>query len=391
MMVSRVALSASAGVVMLVTMAAGEGRAQIAVSANDGKAVLVNGVNTVPANPAPDTVTILDLTPSPIRVLGELRVPASVIGPPQSAAITPDESLALVTSATKVDPADRTKTTTSDVVTVIDLRASPPVAIATLHAGRGASGVSINRAGTLALVANRLDGTVSVFAIQGQRVAPVGLVDLGAPDSGPSHVAITPDGRTALVTRNNDSLISILSIDGNTVTYAKRDIAAGYKPYGLEITPAGDLGLVAHIGVGATGGVDTIGVIDLRATPIRTIDQIAVGSTLEGIAISPDGRYVAVTVMNGSNNPPGSPLFNDFGRLRVLTIANRTVTPAAETRIGHWCQGVTWTRDSRRLVVQCMVERQLQVFAFDGKTLTAGTPITLAVSPAGIRIADRRP
>jgi DNA-binding beta-propeller fold protein YncE len=378
------------GVVVLVTMAAAHGRAQIAISANDGKAVLVNGVNTVPASPAPDTVTILDLTPSPIRVIGELRVPTSVIGPPQSAALTPDESLALVTSATKVDPADRTKTTTNDVVTVIDLRASTPAVSATLSAGRGASGVSINRAGTLALVANRLDGTVSVFAIQGQRVTPAGLVDLGAPDSGPSHVAITPDGRTALVTRNNDSLISILSIDGTTVAYTKRDIAAGYKPYGLEITPNGDLALVAHIGAGATGGVDTIGVIDLRAAPIRTIDQVAVGPTPEGIAISPDGRYLAVTVMNGSNNPPGSPLFNDFGRLRVLAIANRTVTPVAETRIGHWCQGVTWTRDSRRVVVQCMVERQLQVLAFDGKALTTSTPITLGVSPAGIRIAEPR-
>ena len=32
--------------------------AQLAVSANDGKAVLVNGVNTVPPNPVDDTVTI---------------------------------------------------------------------------------------------------------------------------------------------------------------------------------------------------------------------------------------------------------------------------------------------------------------------------------------------
>jgi len=364
--------------------------AQIAVSANDGKAVLVNGVNTVPAAPAPDTVTILDLTPSPIRVIGELRVPASVIGPPQSVAISQDESLAIVTSATQVDPADRTKTATNDCVTVIRLGGGAPAVVATLRAGRGASGVSINRAGTLALVANRLDGTVSVFTIQGQRVSAAGLVDLGAPDSGPSHVAITPDGRTALVTRNNDSLISILSIDGSTVTYTKRDIAAGYKPYGLEITPAGTLALVAHIGAGATGGVDTIGVIDLAANPIRTIDQVAVGPTPEGIAISPDGRYLAVTVMNGSNNVPNSPLWNDFGRLRVFAIGARTVTPLAETRIGHWCQGVTWTRDSRRVVVQCMVEKELQVFGFNGKSLTAAAPVRLSVSPAGISTAYRR-
>ena len=38
--------------------------AQIAVSANDNKAVLVNGVATVADNPASDTVTIIDLAAS---------------------------------------------------------------------------------------------------------------------------------------------------------------------------------------------------------------------------------------------------------------------------------------------------------------------------------------
>src|SRR5476651_1484148 len=71
--------------------------AQIALSANDNKAVLVNGVNTVPENPAADTVTIIDLGVTPPKVLGELKAPASVVGPPQSVAIAMDESYALVT------------------------------------------------------------------------------------------------------------------------------------------------------------------------------------------------------------------------------------------------------------------------------------------------------
>src|SRR5580658_9623171 len=54
--------------------------AQIAVSANDNKAVLVNGVNTVPPNPAEDTATIIDLNVSPPKVIGELKVPNSVVG-----------------------------------------------------------------------------------------------------------------------------------------------------------------------------------------------------------------------------------------------------------------------------------------------------------------------
>src|SRR5207302_1704969 len=73
--------------------------AQIAVSANDNKVVLVNGVVKVVPNPPPDTVTIIDLKAWPPKVLGEVEAPGSVVGPPLSVAITPDESLALVTAA----------------------------------------------------------------------------------------------------------------------------------------------------------------------------------------------------------------------------------------------------------------------------------------------------
>ena len=83
--------------------------AQIAVSANDNKAVLVDGVNTVVQNPAPDTVTIIDLGTSPPKIVAEINAPASVVGPPSSVAVAPDEVFALVTAATKIDPADPKK------------------------------------------------------------------------------------------------------------------------------------------------------------------------------------------------------------------------------------------------------------------------------------------
>ena len=134
---------------------------------------LIDGVQTPVPNVA-DTVTILSLSgPSP-KVIGELKVPVSVIGPPQSVAIAPDGSIALVTASTKLDPADPTKTAPDNRVTVVDLTTSPASILATLQAGNGPSGVSINAAGTLALVANRFDGTVSVFSIRGKTVAPAG-------------------------------------------------------------------------------------------------------------------------------------------------------------------------------------------------------------------------
>src|SRR6202047_981824 len=144
--------------------------AQLAVSANDGKVVLVNGVVTVPANPLDDTVTIINIGVSPPKVIAEIKAPSSVVGPPQNVAVAPDESIALVASAMKLDPADPTKLTPDNRISVIDLKAKPAAVIATIETGLGPSGISINRAGTLALVANANDGVVSIFTISGKTV-----------------------------------------------------------------------------------------------------------------------------------------------------------------------------------------------------------------------------
>ena len=128
---------------------------ELALSANDGKAVLIDGVNAVPANPPPDSVTVIDLNATPPKVIAEIPAPASVIGPPSSVAIARDESFALVTGASKIDPADPKKTVPDDKLTVIDLKASPPKVTAQLQAGKGAAGVSINRAGRHRAVSRR--------------------------------------------------------------------------------------------------------------------------------------------------------------------------------------------------------------------------------------------
>src|SRR6266704_4447413 len=123
-----------------------------------------------------------------VFVLVRLAALGSVVGPPLSVALTPDESLALVGSSSRVDPNDPTKTVPDTRVSVIDLKASPPAVIATLEAGRSAAGISITRQGTLALVANRSAGTVSVFTIQGKTVTPLGRVTIADEKSGTSHV-----------------------------------------------------------------------------------------------------------------------------------------------------------------------------------------------------------
>jgi DNA-binding beta-propeller fold protein YncE len=357
--------------------------ADLAVSANDGKGVLINGVNTVPEKPAADNVTILDLSTTPPKVLATLEVPTSLVGPPQSVAIAPDESFALVTAATKVDPNDKTKTAPYNLVSVIDLQAKPPKVIGSVEAGLGATDVAINKAGNLALVTNRNEGTVSVFTIANKTLTPAGKVKLGEANSGPSSVAFTPDGKSAVVTRDGDSKVTMLGIDGTNVKPTGRDLYGGLKPYGLGISPRGDWAAFTNAGMG-NGDADTISLIDLKANPPRVIDTIAVGQTPESLTVAPDGKHVVVTVINGSNKPPGSPFLSDHGLESVYAVENGRFHKVTEAKVGRWCQGAAWNAASNTLLVQCMVEQEIMLFHFDGKTLKPAGAIKVSGGPAGI-------
>jgi len=379
-------LALAAGVCALSSFPLGAS-AQIVVSANESKAALVDGVNTVPANPPPDTVSIIDLNVSPPKLVTEIKAPTSVVGPPSSVAVTPDESLALVTAATKLDPADPKKTVPDNKVSVIDLKASPPAVVATIEAGAGAAGIAVNRAGNLVLVANRSEGTVSAFTLSGKTLTPAGKIQLGDAKSGPSAVAFTPDGKTALVTRDGDNKISVLTVEGGKVEYSKRDLNAGLRPYPLDISSKGDVAVLTNIGIGQ-GDADTASLIDLEAKPARVVDTLTVGQTPEGLKISPDGAYAAVTVMNGSNKSKGSPFYNDNGLLVVLAIQGKKLSKVAEAKVGHWCQGAAWSKDSKTILVQCMVEKEIQTFSFDGKEANHTGAIKVSGGPAGIGTAQ---
>jgi DNA-binding beta-propeller fold protein YncE len=144
-----------------------------------------------------------------------------MVGPPQSVAVAGD-------------PADPTKLAPNDALTVIDPQVSPPAVIAHLAAGLGASGVSINPAGNLALVANRVEGTVSAFTIEGKKVRSASKLDLGNPKAGPCHIVFTADGSTGLLTRERDNKISpastCLPVCGPTALTSRQQVALPWWP-----------------------------------------------------------------------------------------------------------------------------------------------------------------
>jgi DNA-binding beta-propeller fold protein YncE len=301
-------------------------------------------------------------------------------------AIASDESFALVASIMKLDAADPKKQIPDNRLSLIDLKAKPPVVIATLEAGQGATGIAINPAGTLALVANRNEGTVSIFTISGNKLSPAGKVDFGDPKAGPSATAFTPDGKTALVTRDGDHRISVLSIDGNTVTDTKRVMTGGHRPYAVQVSPKGDIAVVGNQGANA-GDIMPVNVIDMKGKAPRIVATVDVGQYVEGLAFSNDGNYLAVISQNGSSVAPSHPFCNAHGLLVVFSVKGTTLTKVAEVEIGAWPQGVAWSRDGKTLLAQSMVDNALAVVSFDGKNLKVTDQLKVTGGPDGIRTA----
>lgn len=387
---SLIRLGARASVaVWLVFVLAENAVAQIAVSANDHKMFWDNGQTRVVGNPSPDTVTVIDLGANPVRVLGQVNAPATVAGPPQTVAVSPDESIALVTSGQKIDPDNPSKTIPDNRLSVIDIKSKPPMVLNTVELGAGASGVSFNKAGDLALVANRNEGTVSVLAVRGNTVRVIEKITVGKPDSLPSHVVFANNDTLALVTRQNDHQVTVLTVDGLNVKATGQDISVGIRPYAMVAHPSLGMVVVANIGRG-TGDVDTLSIIDTRRAPARVVATIDLGTeTPEGLAISRDGRWMAVAAQVGSTKAPSSAIATTNGKVLLYRINGFEFSRVGEAPIGRWSQGVAFSRDSKTLLVQNMVERNIMVFDLSGQRLVdPGDRISMPGGPAALRIAE---
>ena len=193
-------LAGFAPAAVVVALASGSAAAQIMIVGNDAKVSWDAAGKLSRHEAGHDTLSIVDMSkPAALRIIATIPLDNSIVGPPTNLAITPSREIALVANSVNGVPKDGGFDVVSDDrLFVIDLKASPLAVIATLTLGKKPSGMAINAAGTLALVANRDDGTVSVLSIDGKMVKLIGSVSVGTAADSVSAVAITPDGKRAL-------------------------------------------------------------------------------------------------------------------------------------------------------------------------------------------------
>lgn len=332
-------------------------QAQIAAVAIDRKLINTDG-HVMPAkNPKPDSVMFLDTSAFPPKVLGSIEAPTTAGGPPATVAVYKDNSMAIVTGG----PAQ--------AVTLVDLRGGKPKVADRVKGGVGCAGVSFTPDGKMALVANRGEGTVSVFAIDHMKLRLLDTVSLGDKSVSPSYAAVSPDGKVALVTEDANNAVAVLDIDGQTVTARKGLLTTGVHPYNMDFSPDGSLVAVGNMGR-AVGDDDTVSLIDMTANPIRTVNTISVdGVEPEAVMFSPDGKYLIVGLQDGSQMPKDSSFYHDGGQLQIYAVNGHQLKLLDKARIGHWTQGAAFSADGSKIYVQSMREQNIQIFDWDGTTL----------------------
>ena len=309
-------------------------------------------------------------------------------GPPQAVAVTPDGKLAIVAAPTRYDYAGK-KELFDNFLQLVDIEASPPKLLGRVDVGGHPNGLAINRDGTLLLAAAH-DGTVKVLTIDGRNVKPVDQVKVG--EKRMSGISFTHDGKAAIVALRDENGAAVLNIDGTTVSLSKERLSTGVNPYAVDVSSDGLWAVIGNTGAGGriVDDADVVTLVDVSKRPFRSVQQISVAATPEGVAISPDGRWIVVSSMAGSNLLATDPGRHKQGVVTLYAIKDGAATRVNELPSGEGAQGVVFSQDSRTVLVQFDVERALAVYVIrDGKLVDTGERLKLAAGPVSIRSMPR--
>jgi len=356
---------------------------------NDEKLLWDDNGKPVISPPGKDSVLIVDVAnPEAPKIVANLPLKNSVIGPPVNLDIDPTGTIALVADSIEVTKEGETlKQGPDNKVYVIDLKASPPKAIAILTVGKQPSGLSISPNGKLALVANRGDNSISVLSIDGTNVKVIDTVPMG---DVVSHVVFTPDGKRALATKFPAHKVSILDITGDKVTYNKLDLPTGLWPYNVAVAPNGSFALTADNGNSGSsdGSVDTVSEVDLSANPPRIIDRVVVGDGPEGLAISPKGDIAVAVILRGSNASKKAFFYNKNGSVSVLRIDGKKLTKTQDVVVGGLPEAAVFTPDGKYLLIGNYLDKDFSILKVQGgRVIDTGKRFSVSGHPASARMS----
>jgi DNA-binding beta-propeller fold protein YncE len=175
-------------------------------------------------------------------------------------------------------------------------------------------------------------------------------------------------------------------------------VTTGVSPYSVDVSSDGKWAVVSNVGLpGMPGNVgrlygdaDSVTLIDVSKRPFRAVQHFTVPSIPEGVAISPDGKWIAVQSMDGSNLTEDNPGRHPQGRVLLFAIRDGQAVKTSDLSGGEAGQGIVFTADNKYVLVQFNVEKQLAVYAVnDGVMKDTRQRIVLSGGPASLRSMPR--
>jgi len=369
---------------------------------------------------AQDTLTVLALPiREPSTPWAQIHVSNSVIGPPNALAVSRDGNTAFVVEsrgpapegAVMVDelPAGR-------LLFAVDMTdpLSPRI-VGTVDVGNNPTAVDVHPAGDLAAVAtSQPQEQIVIVPIEGNALGqPLTWPLLGVDDTAavPSCVSWHPSGDLLALTLPDYDLVVFLQFtrDQNENSMGLRlfgePVRVGKYPYSGRFTPDGRYYITTDLQWGRDVEEFRVGAPEGRLTVIRVADSVSpqadpatavhrvvssatVGVSPEGLAISPDGRYIVTANLRRSYLDETDPRLTPGGSLSLLTLDARSgeLTPIAEYDLDGMPEGIAFDAAGNFVVVTQF--RTFDPAATDGELaffrLNTGSRPTL--EPADFRL-----
>lgn len=365
----------------------------------------------------------------------QLEVSNSVMGPPVALAVSPDGTLAFVVDHKQAAPAGGGKVQDlpeGDSVTVIGV--GPGVEariIGKAKVGGGPTSVDVHPQGDLIAVATNVAGGQIVIAAVGSNgevgaTAAWELLGIDDRAADVSAIAWSPNGRyLACVLPGRDEVVfyeftRTANRDGMGIARYGAPVKVGKHPYMGRFTPDGRHFIVneLHWGQGVEGflvGAPAGSIAAIRlsdqpsqvlipeGTPEPTIvhevvSRATVGVSPEGMAVSPDGKWVVTANLRRSMLPAGDARLTPGGSVSLLSVdAGGQLETHGEYDIGAMPEGISFDAAGRHVIVTqfksfnpAVVDGELAFFKLVGGSRPRLIPgdffVGVGVGPHGVVI-----
>jgi DNA-binding beta-propeller fold protein YncE len=351
----------------------------------------LNG-ESAPGN-AKDALTVIPLPfPAPqanVRYtfpVTQLPVSNSVLGPGTAMCVSPDGKTLYVVETRKALPEgsrDVESLPAGDSLFAIDVSSAlSPKLMSTLKLGRNPTSVALNASGSHLLVLNALAGEqIVIVPVKGNALGEANAFALaGIEDrqAEASSAAWHPSGRYFAVTLPKRNAVALFEFTptgnagkigiarwGKAITTGATPTVCTFTPDGRHLvvselrrspTPKGFLGLPERGGVSVielstiASELPTPGSSEVKAVEHKVVSTLDVGFSPESMALSPDGKFVAVANVRRSPSA-GTSTPGASGSVSLMRLNGGRLVPAGEFDLRGSPRGIAFDASGRNLVV----------------------------------------